>query len=65
MDNTEREVDDGVNTFKVLTMDKHFVPGGGATKIELVKQITSYKRPVLDLNNILLRSLLKLLKLSH
>ncbi|XP_048349383.1 T-complex protein 1 subunit theta isoform X1 [Sphaerodactylus townsendi] len=42
MDDVERAVDDGVNTFKVLTRDKRLVPGGGATEIELAKQITSY-----------------------
>ncbi|KAB1283371.1 T-complex protein 1 subunit theta [Camelus dromedarius] len=42
MDNIEKAVDDGINTFKVLTRDKHLVPGGGATEVELVKQITSY-----------------------
>ncbi|NXP86140.1 TCPQ protein, partial [Passerina amoena] len=42
MDDIERAVDDGVNTFKVLTRDKRLVPGGGATEIELAKQITSY-----------------------
>ncbi|XP_018410880.1 PREDICTED: T-complex protein 1 subunit theta isoform X2 [Nanorana parkeri] len=42
MDDVERAVDDAVNTFKVLTRDKQLVPGGGATEIELAKQITSY-----------------------
>ncbi|KAM3932923.1 T-complex protein 1 subunit theta isoform 2-T2 [Leptodactylus fuscus] len=42
MDDVERAVDDAVNTFKVLTRDKRLVPGGGATEIELAKQITSY-----------------------
>ena len=32
-------VDDGVNTFKALT---RFVPGAGATEIELAKQISSF-----------------------
>ncbi|KAM9200939.1 T-complex protein 1 subunit theta [Dugong dugon] len=42
MDDIERAIDDGVNTFKVLTRDRRLVPGGGATEIELAKQITSY-----------------------
>ncbi|KAM9646445.1 LOW QUALITY PROTEIN: T-complex protein 1 subunit theta-like [Trichechus inunguis] len=42
MDDIEQAINDGVNTFKVLTSDRHLVPGGGATEIELAKQITSY-----------------------
>uniref|UniRef100_A0A2D4FVK7 T-complex protein 1 subunit theta n=1 Tax=Micrurus corallinus TaxID=54390 RepID=A0A2D4FVK7_MICCO len=42
MDDVERAIDDGINTFKVLTRDKRLVPGGGATEIELAKQITTY-----------------------
>ena len=42
MDDIERAVDDGVNTFKALTRDDRFVPGGGATEIELAKQISSF-----------------------
>ena len=42
MDNLERALDDGVNTFKALTRDSRFVPGAGATEIELAKQLTTY-----------------------
>uniref|UniRef100_A0A8C6XKA5 T-complex protein 1 subunit theta n=1 Tax=Naja naja TaxID=35670 RepID=A0A8C6XKA5_NAJNA len=46
MDDVERAIDDGVNTFKVLTRVSKALGicnlGGGATEIELAKQITSY-----------------------
>ena len=42
MDDIERTVDDGINTFKCLTKDARFVPGAGATEIELAKQLSSY-----------------------
>nr|CAD7598683.1 unnamed protein product [Timema genevievae] len=50
MDDIERAIDDGVNTFKGITNDGRFVPGAGATEIELARQITSYgdTRPGLE-----------------
>ena len=42
MDDVERAVDDGVNSYKALTRDGRFVPGAGATEIELAKQISSF-----------------------
>ena len=42
MDDVERAVDDAINTFKALTRDPRFVPGAGATEIELAKQLADY-----------------------
>ena len=42
MDDIERAIDDGVNTFKALTKDGRLVPGGGATEIELASKVSSY-----------------------
>ncbi|EFN84736.1 T-complex protein 1 subunit theta [Harpegnathos saltator] len=42
MDDIERAIDDGINTFKGITRDGRFVPGAGATEIELAAQLASY-----------------------
>lgn len=42
MDDIERAIDDGVNTFKGLTRDGRFLPGGGAVEIELAQRISEY-----------------------
>lgn len=42
MDDIERAIDDGVNTFKGITRDGRFVPGAGATEIELAAQLAAY-----------------------
>jgi len=42
MDDIERAVDDGVNVFKGLCKDGHLTPGGGATEIELARQVAQW-----------------------
>jgi T-complex protein 1 subunit theta len=42
MDDIERAIDDGVNTFKGLSRDGRFVPGAGATEAELAHKLTQY-----------------------
>ncbi|XP_013794331.1 T-complex protein 1 subunit theta-like [Limulus polyphemus] len=42
MDDIERAIDDGVNTFKAITRDGRLLPGAGAIEIELAKEIASY-----------------------
>lgn len=42
MDDIERAIDDGVNNFKGLSRDGRYVPGAGATEIELATQLAAY-----------------------
>lgn len=42
MDDIERAIDDGVNTFKGLTKNGKFLPGGGATEIEVSQKLAEY-----------------------
>lgn len=42
MDDIERAINDGVNTFKGLTRDGRLVAGAGACEIEIAREITNY-----------------------
>lgn len=42
MDDIERAIDDGVNSFKAVTKNGGIVPGAGATEIELAAKIATY-----------------------
>ncbi|VDP90405.1 unnamed protein product [Echinostoma caproni] len=42
MDDVERAIDDGVNTFKCLTRSPKLVAGAGATEIELARRLLAY-----------------------
>lgn len=49
MDDIERAIDDGVNTFKGITRDGRFLPGAGATEIELAAQLSAYANTLAQL----------------
>ncbi|XP_022122530.1 T-complex protein 1 subunit theta [Pieris rapae] len=42
MDDIERAIDDGVNTFKGIARDGRFVAGAGATEIQLAQKLLQY-----------------------
>ncbi|EQC34842.1 T-complex protein 1, theta subunit [Saprolegnia diclina VS20] len=42
LNDLERAIDDGVNTVKAACKDTRFVAGGGATEIEIARQIEAY-----------------------
>jgi T-complex protein 1 subunit theta len=50
LDDLERAIDDGVNTFKAMCKDSRIVPGAAATEIELAKRLKefSFKETGLD-----------------
>jgi len=42
MDDIERAIDDAINNFKGLTRDGRYLPGAGATEIELATKLSAY-----------------------
>jgi T-complex protein 1 subunit theta len=50
MDDTERALDDALNTFRSITKDQRFVAGAGACEAEIAKRVKAYamSNPGLD-----------------
>lgn len=46
MDDIERAIDDGVNSFKCLTRDGRMVPGAGAVEMELAQRVSRYGQTI-------------------
>lgn len=46
LDDIERAVDDGVNSYKMLCRDGRAVPAGGASEIEIARQLQQWGRKV-------------------
>jgi len=46
MDDIERAIDDGVNVYKAITTEQRFVPGAGATEIELARRLIAYAKTI-------------------
>lgn len=44
LDDIERAVDDGVNSYKAMCKDARVVPGAGATEVELAKRLKEFGR---------------------
>jgi T-complex protein 1 subunit theta len=44
LDDVERAVDDGVNAYKTLCREARLLPAGGATEIEVARQLASFGR---------------------
>jgi len=49
MDDIERAVDDGVNTFKALCRDPRFVAGAGAVEMQLSRRVDEYSQQCVGL----------------
>jgi len=50
LDDVERAIDDGVNTVKALVKDGRYLPGAGATEIELAKRLMEFGEKTPGLN---------------
>ncbi|CAI5464801.1 unnamed protein product [Closterium sp. Yama58-4] len=50
LDDVERAVDDGINTYKALCRDSRVLPGGGATEIELARRLKQFARTQVGLD---------------
>jgi T-complex protein 1 subunit theta len=50
LDDLERAVDDGVNTYKAMCRDSRIVPGAAATEIELAQRLKEYANAEIGLD---------------
>lgn len=50
LDDIERAIDDGINTIKAVVKDARFLPGGGATEIELSRRLMAFGEKTPGLN---------------
>lgn len=56
MDDVERAIDDTVNVYKTLTKDQRFLPGGGATEIELGQRLEKISKECASLQQLAIES---------
>ena len=44
LDDVERAINNGINTYKSLCKDSRMLPGGGAVEMELARQVRAARR---------------------
>ena len=62
MDDMERAIDDGVNTFKALCKDARTLPAGGATELSLSQKLMEYGRKQTGLEQYAIQAFAKALE---
>ncbi|GMP68971.1 hypothetical protein CsSME_00028398 [Camellia sinensis var. sinensis] len=62
LDDLERAVDDGVNTYKAMCRDSRMVPGAAATEIELARRLKEFSFKETGLDQYAIANLLRALR---